>query len=271
MLFVITLLLSWTWPSHADGRACLDLFRHQERFKVVRTADEIFTTQAAIGRAYAEFKLLKKAQLSSYEKISQIKKTKDLRKLEKYVKELMEKPLPAVLSPEGEIFIIDGHHDLYALVIMNYRLSDFQVAVDVIKDYQTEGMSEENFYQDLLTRGWMDPDVVLKNHKTISELEDSPDRSLVGFSFSRISENFSVPMSGKHFIPRIQFKVADLARQENLFDFDHNINTSHIDAFTNLILTNTHILRFLENSLNPDASKKLRKFLNEKLLDASTN
>jgi hypothetical protein len=271
MLFFISLLLSWTWPSHADGRACLDLFRQQEHFKVVRTADEIFTTQSAIGRAYAEVKLLKKAQLSSYEKISQIKKSKDFKKLEKYVKELMTSPLPAVLSPNGEAFIIDGHHDLYALVLMNDRLSDFEVALEVVKDYRSGGLSEENFYQDLLRRGWMDPDVTLKNHKTISELQDSPDRSLVGFSFSAISENFAVPMSGKHFVPRIQFKVADLARQENLFDFDHNLDNTHINAFTDLILTNSRILQFLVDSLNPDAAKKLRKFLNEKLMDASTN
>jgi hypothetical protein len=270
MTWIVFFFLNWTPLAQAEAPLCLDLFRMHSSFNLNKKADRIYTTQSAIGRVYAETKLLEKSGFGRYASVHDLS-GKDLKSLEKYVDDLLQEGLPAVLSPHGEIFIIDGHHDLYALVLLGKPLNSEKVKLDIVKDYQEEGFSEDQFHQDLIDREWADAESVQKTPKLIDQLSDSPERSLAGLSFLSIAQKFSIPMVGKHFIPRVQFKLIDEIKKLNLYAFDNQLDQNHIEKFSEVILTQPSILQFLIDSLNPDSSKKLRKFLIEKQQEALQN
>lgn len=110
---------------------------------------------------------------------------------------LTNDPAPAVRGPDGTIYILDNHHEFYALVELGIR----QAYVRVIDDLSH--LSWEQFYKTMLQRSWFylgdengnatfTPETLPTR---IALLRDDPFRSLAGFAkkagaFKRVPRPF---------------------------------------------------------------------------------
>ena len=145
------------------------------------------------------------------EKLKEIQKLKKP-ELKKFVK---ENPVPVVLSPEGEIFIVDKHHFL----CICYQMGIDKVKINVIHDLTGKKMSYPSFWK------WMTqsrnmypfcqfgegPREALYLPRDIRGLADDPYRSLAWFvrkagAFENSEKNFA------------EFRWANFFRSKKLLD-----------------------------------------------------
>lgn len=229
-----------------------------------QTVDQVFTTQNGIGRYYARVKIFKRAGIEKAIDDKNLDK-KDLKKLREYIEKLFDDRLPAVISPDGKTFIIDGHHDLYGAVLAELDFHETKVKLEIVKDYSEENFSQEDFVKDMIDREWADKEALTGPPKLISDIANDVERSLSGLALFEIAKEYEIPFIGKNFIPRVQFELMDLVREKKLFDFDGNLTKKNINAFANLIISHKIILEFWIKSLKPEAPKSLAQFLEKQL------
>ena len=123
----------------------------------------------------------------------------------------------------------------------------------------------------MIERKWADREAISGKPLLITDILDDVERSLSGLALMVLSDTYKVPFIGKNFIPRVQFELMDLVNAEKLFKFNGILDENNIAEFANLIVTHEKIITFWLNSLNEDASKSLREFLEKQLALSQNN
>lgn len=262
-------LLSLPLSSASEGN-CIDFFqartiKHQH---TVQTIDKVFVTQESIGLYYAKVKMAERTDLDLDEIIARSVRNltqKKREKIQSYAEEsLHEEAFPAVLSPEGKIFIIDGHHNLYMAVLASLNLGKAKVSLKIIRDYT--GLSNDYFINDLIDNHLVygsSQKKLLSHPKTIDSVGDSIERSLIGLAFLRIAKKYDIPFKGSHFRPFVQFDLANLIRTQKIFDLKEDYSDDNIKKLAKVILNNKFTLHLLMESLNDKAPQKIVDLLDE--------
>jgi hypothetical protein len=127
----------------------------------------------------------------------------------------------------------------------------------------------EDFKHEVQQEEWMfgSIDKLVDESIKIGELTNSPERSQMGLVFMLINQTQHIPMKGKYFTPFIQFKLADLIKQKNLFLFKEDFNDRDINQLMKTIFENHGLIFFLYANLRAEAPDKLHDFLVDALLN----
>lgn len=267
-------LLSFPLSAYSGAESCIDLFdarvivRGRPRM-VQTTVNQVFITQESIGLYYARVKMAEKTDvdLEDIIKLNSLN-PKAKAKIKEYAQDsLHEEVFPAVLSPDGKVFIVDGHHNLYMAVLAGLDLSTASIQLRIIRDYT--GKSEEFFMDDLIKNHLVygDAKSLLQHPQHIDSVKNSPERSLVGLAFMRIARKYDIPFKGAFFKPFVQFDLADIIRKKRLFSFHDDYSNDNIKALASIIVHHHDLLKFLIDSLNSDAPDKTKEFLNDQLAE----
>jgi len=270
MRLIILLLLGLQACPAVAANSCLVLFLAHRQNTIEATYDKAYASQEVLGTDYAWIKALTDAGLDISLKLGELTPKQSKTLVESLLEEIKTK-LPVVIAPDGKMFILDGHHDLYLAHLLNIKASDIPIEFSVVKDYSTTGISMAEFKAEAQAHGWFygSVDKIVDNAKKPNQLIDSPARSQVGLAFLLMREHYDIPMKGKHFSPFVQFYLIELMTQNKLFVFEKDYSNAKISELVALMLSNKLVLQRLVNDLKPNAPKKLREFLEEMLANLS--
>lgn len=263
--FLLLLMGLLSQSSFASRPACVDIFALKpQRARV--SLDTIFVSQAAIGHQYALFKAFTEAGISTKKNLADLSR-KELSRLRKSVLSEIKERLPAVIAPDGKIFILDGHHDLYMLHLLGVPLRKVEIELDVIRDFRWSGLTLENFIQQAREQQWFHGPLesLITRPRGIESLQDSPARSAMGLVFLEIEKQFDVAMKGKHFRQFIQFRAVEVLRDANLWPSKDIYSQDDVLQLTQIVLFHRPTLLFLLENLRSTAPKKLSEFLQEQV------
>lgn len=264
--FIFTLLLLTLPFTSVAINDSADLYTIRKENMVTQNIDQVFITQESIGLYYAKVKMAEKTGIALDEILhldSGHLSQKQLEKIQDYAhKSILEEEFPAILSPKGQLFIVDGHHNLYMAVLAKLNLSKSQVHLKILQDYK--GTTEVFFINDLIQKHLVyskSEKSLLSQPRTIDSVGDNVERSLTGLAFMRISDKYQIPFKGTCFKPFVQFDLADLLRTQNLFEFNEDYSQENIKKVAKAILNNKAPLEFLIGSLTNKAPQKVIDFL----------
>lgn len=267
-LIIWLFIFNWNSSAHARGLSCSDLFFIQ---RVQEKGHHVFSSQTSVGKAYAEIKLLKKAGFRQHRNLDELP-FETLQKVIEYFKIMVTQEIPAVVSPSGKLFIIDANHDIFGAVLLGLEMKSLRLNLVIQKDYQKTNYSEEAFIADMVAKGWGEREALESPH-TVDQLSDNPRRSLMGLVFSHIEESqgffinhkgnpkSNVPFQGKHFSPRIQFRLIDILARQGILPESPSLAPEFVKHIAEVILNNPATLRLLMDSLQPQAPAELVLFL----------
>lgn len=272
--FLGLILIYLPLSGYAEASRCSDIFtgrvvvRGRPRL-TDQTINKIFITQEGIGQHYAKVKMAEKTgvpldHILQLGPKTELKKS-ELEKIRQYAEEsIAEEVFPAVLSPEGKVYIVDGHHNLYMAVLAGMDLNTSHVKLRIVRDYTNKTM--EFFVEDLVTQHLVydKSKTLLTRPKTIVEVEDNIERSLMGLAFLRIADEYEIPFKGTNFVPFVQFYLGDLITSKKLFVFNEDYSHDNIKALSKVIINHPVLLKFLSDSLAKGASPKVIAFLKER-------
>lgn len=156
ILFILVLLLGAN-PS----------FAHVRGQEIAVAPSEVAPTQAVIGYRWA---------LTKVERFSRMSK----RELDETLK---DDPAPAVLGPDGRFYILDNHHEFFALI----ELGVSRAYIRVVEDYSKRSFAD--FYRLMLEKNWLylgddkgDLSYTPESMpKYVAQLGDDVYRSIAGF------------------------------------------------------------------------------------------
>ena len=131
--------------------------------------------------------------------------------------------------------------------------------------------------------GWGERNA-LENPRRLNELDDNPQRSLMGLVFLYIEQTqgafavttvkknkilvkqkSNVPFKGKYFFPRIQFRLIEALEKQRLISENPSLDFNDVQSMSQVILRNPATLKILVDSLRPDAPVELVLFLKMRL------
>jgi hypothetical protein len=253
--FLGLILIYLPVSGYAEASRCRDLF---SRSVVVRgrprltdqTINKIFITQEGIGQHYAKVKMAEKTDIP-FDHILQLGpktdlKKSELEKIKKYAEEsIAEEIFPAVLSPEGKVYIVDGHHNLYMAVLAGMDLNTSHVKLRIVRDYT--GRTMDFFVEDLVAQHLVydKSKTLLTKPRLITEVEDNVERSLIGLAFLRIASKYEIPFKGTNFVPFVQFYLGDLINSKKLYTFNKDYSNDNVKDLSKLILNHPDLLQEL--------------------------
>jgi hypothetical protein len=164
------------------------------------SVDRLYPTQASIGELEVKQKKERFAQMSFEEQSNYLDR----------------KPIIGVRGPDGQIYLIDGHHKTKAFINAGVE----KVPVNIVYDFSQQfGPGEMNdFWIDMESRGWAYP---YDNQglrmayrdlpKTLKMLEDDPYRSLAWYIRKSAVYSKETDLSGK---PFLEFEWAEFIRKK---------------------------------------------------------
>lgn len=188
-----------------------------------------------------------------------------LRPREFIIKNKLDKPIPAVISPRGEFFSTDSHHGIAILYKMLGKTADLKLPLEIIRDYrQTKADGTQWTYEEFIfnlqspvEEGGLAKCQFSKNIKNKSPearfaylptrydmLANNPLRSLVGSAFSRHK------ISASAFKDYIEFDVADMIDPSLLTDLSYN--DENVRLIADYIFSNSTIVNFLAKHKKTD-------------------
>lgn len=258
----IFLTLMWAVPA-AQALTCKALFNQ----RLSTSYSEVYAGQEQVGKDYAVYKELRDAGLNPLLDLDQLT-SKQKKMLIKSLNKDLADPIPAVRDPSGRIFLLDGHHKIYLATRLFTPLSQIFIELELIYDATKTGVSWTEFVDHAIDQKWLyapTAAAVLANPQHVHQLRNSVERSMLGLFFISIEDKFSVPMKGKYFAPFVQFYLADLIRQKNLYTFPSQNDYDEIPQLRKLLLANRDVLEFLIGDLKSDAPSDLRDFLQKQL------
>ena len=236
-----------------------------ERAKI----ESLRPTQMEIGKSYVEKKAARWERKADEDGVSNAAFLRE---------RLDEEPLPAVISPRGERFVLDGHHTIAAVYeMLGARAGAFEVPLRILFDFSKakpdgQPWSYDDFVVALqapvaeggLGKGQFTAKVsalptyaerFARLPRTFQGLKDNPMRSLVGEAFRKLD------LKGDWFVDYIEFQVGDLiAQRHELADLE--FKESHVEKIENWLSGDEVIRNFLASRLKSRADRpKLEKAL----------
>jgi len=295
--------------SPADTVSCLSLFStnsvkaFENLDRLSMTGNKVFASQSSVGQTYARLKAFRDARVYARRKVfekmgvdlvTDVPSLAQVREAEKSLRDISFDPsqslsdlspkeieiltaslleqlaeLPIVIAPNGDVFLVDGHHDYWTLgQIAN--LKKISLKFTVLMDYSDSPVSLAQFKQDAIQNNWLygDPDAIIDHPLKIKNLPDNVERSQVGLAFLLAADTFDVPFKGKNFTPFVQFRLIQLMQQEGLYDFQ-GTDDATIARLMKTILGTSSTVSFLFHNLQPDGSKKLYNLLLDAMMKAA--
>jgi hypothetical protein len=260
-LSFLTLILFLTYPVLANQ--CREIFLFQSTVISEFPMNSINVGQASVGYEYAFYKALRDAQMDVTADVKKLT-SKNKKLLVQSLLEELSFPVPVMIAPNGRVFSVDGHHDMFALAFMLGKKNKVKIRINILRDFSKENITDEDFRKIVEKNGWIyskSIDDILDKPRSIFELTDSVERSVVGMAFIRIAKIERVPMKGKHFVPFIQFLIADYLTQNQHFLFQKQYSEKDVDTVVNLIQKDNDLRKFLREHLVKDAPIELSTFL----------
>ncbi len=229
-----------------------------------------YAGQGEVGKEYAVYKEMLLAKMPPNFSVDKLSKSEKQKLLKSVYKDFEKNPLPAVRDPQGRIFLLDGHHGVYVATLLQPEKSKIFIKIRLVYDAYNTSLSMNDFIATATTQNWFygDENSILTQPLQVHELKNSVERSMMGMLFLYILDTYDVPMKGKHFTPFVQFYLIDLIKQEGLFTFPETFQNSQVPRLANVLMSTPDVLIFWLNHLRPTAPEKLRKFLNNALVDA---
>lgn len=234
---------------------------------------EVFPTQMEVGMARIDRKIAK-----YYRKWQQAYPSEE-KSFEEFVAHelVIKKRLPAILDPQGRIYILDGHHRslTFVMILRNHPelLADAHFEVDVIGDYR--GKTQKEFARGLIIdhgKGYFSPEIREQNlspkklvallPKSVEGMTDNPMRSLIGEVFDRLD------LETEWMADYIQFYLGEMVEDLALkLDQDDVLSESNIQKTTMAILTKKKLVNFLldnprSEELRAQNTKQIRDIIN---------
>lgn len=267
-LIVLLLLTAFSPLSYGESTLCMSIFSTENaRFynyladgKIETTADKVYGSQDGIGHVYALYKTFKDAKIDVTKTISDLTKKERQNLIDSLLHEV--KNLPAVISPTGRIFIVDGHHDFFVLSKVVSDLSKVSIKLKIVADYSQTGITQTQFKAELVNNGWIygNVDKIVDQPLKVQDMPNHVERSQMGLALLTIAETYDVPLKGKYFSPYLQFRLVDFLKSLGVYKFS-GTDKNTIDALVKLILSHKDAITFLLTNLKADAPKELRDFL----------
>jgi hypothetical protein len=267
---LILMILPMLWlgaPQSAEALVCTQLFTNHARVM----ATEIRFSQRVIGYAWGAYKAkrLKK-------KYRAWKKTNPEGEMRAFLTEYNQrKPFPVIIDGNGIYRIIDNHHRFYAMTHLYGQSLDFHLSARVVMDYRyprptSSGLrvwTPGEMIQDMMDQGYIGPrqgepgpNWLNSLPTVITELEDSPERSLFSFVFL----NFEVEMEGDDFLPHIQNRLALRMHEMEMDPLGEGdpFKKRNLKRVIQIILNHPELVNFMIENVNPesDRSEKILEF-----------
>ena len=179
------------------------------------------------------------------------------------------KPLKVVRGVGGQIRLIDNHHKFFAFsrLAQTQGQKVFSLQVEMVEDYTSLDFSGSPVW----STGTMMEDLIAQNYisilgkpkpsyrdledipKQIDKLQNSEDRSIMGFVFS----SFPVPLKGSDFSPMIQILLAYRMKSKGV-SFENRQGTyskENITRLRQMIIQNPDLVDFLMERISPSLSQ----------------
>ncbi len=226
---------------------------------------EVGFTQVAIGKRWAE-----EHKLPSYEAaFSKALSVNRKLTVKRFIQNILnEKPIRGIIDIKGTIRLIDNHHKFYALTRLYGKEIDFEISVQIIKDYSlglVDGLgvriwTPERKVEDMVENGFISsqgsrtPNMQWFNTlpRNILEMGDSPLRSLISF----VMLSFPFQLKGSYFEPHIQNHLAQKMMELGIDPFTKNsFSQKNIDRLRDEILRRPELTQFLLEQALPDGNK----------------
>lgn len=244
---------------------CRDIFIYPTQKGDQFPINNLFAGQSTVGYDYAYFKALRDAGVDAHAKWKDLK-PKQRKKMEEALERELSSGVPVIIDPQGRVFSVDQHHDMFALLALTGNKKSLQIPLEILRDFSKEDITFERFKEIVRRNGWIyekNIDDVLHNPLRIHQLTNSVERSVVGMAFAEVSLRAGIPLKGKHFSPFVQFLLADFMQSQGLIHFGKEFRRDDVERVTELILNNPSIRRFLAARLKDDIPKRLEKFLED--------
>lgn len=194
---------------------------------------------------------------------------------EEYLRDfLISKPFPAVIMPDGLIYITDGHHRAMALGLAEesgfIRRNSAPPHLRIERNYLAEGISFEDAAADLhrqnkvyfvkavrdrIAQGELTPGQAIQSHlpKSVEALRDNPLRSFMGKLFNELG------FESDHFVNFIEFYTIDKLIERGI-EFPANaseISPALRDQIKRMLLADPVMLEFLMANARRDLNRRL--------------
>lgn len=264
--FILPLwLVMFFFSFQAFANQCRELFSFTPREVDEFPISQIFAGQNSVGFEYAHYKALRDAGLSVDKDWTTLSK-KEKSKISQSILKELQSAVPVIVDPQGRVFAVDQHHDMYALLSVLGAKGDPVVPMRILRDFSVENISMTEFKDFAKRNGWIyekNIEEVVDTPIAIRNLKNSVERSVVGMAFIQISKNEGINLKGKFFAPFVQFLIADFIKENGLLVFSTSYSQKDVDQVVNLITKNKPLRRFIELHLNDDAPKELSKFLED--------
>ncbi len=184
----------------------------------------ILPTQGFVGLAWVQVKIKRLSRFSE----------------ERLDRKLFEDPAPAVVGPDGRLWLVDGHHEFRALAEMKVRAA----YVQVLQDFS--GWDWDQFVGAMRERKWFylgkkDGVQEFKLEElpnTVLDLEDYPHRSLTsflraegGFKKSKDSHAEFQWSNALHFIDEGLIRRDSQLALALALEFSHSDRAAHLPGF----------------------------------------
>lgn len=244
----------------------LPLFAENPVIKV--NVSDVHPTQMEIGEDRVN------AKITEYYQKWLKKYPKKEKTFEQYIAtELVpKKKFPAVLGPDGEVYILDGHHRTTTFLrILSRRpklLKKTTYEVEVIADYSNKTIDEfahglivemgkGYFPKKIRKKDFVPAELVDLLPNSPADLVDNPMRSLIGKIFDDLD------LETDYMMDYIQFYIGEFVEDSNIeIDYDNLLSEENSNKVKEAIFTKRKIVDFL---LDNPRSEEFRELNNKQI------